>query len=115
MTGDAAIGIDLNSIDLQSLSRRIVDAARLAVAVHLYESVSQPAAHGVARDTTHAHGRHIRIGGAGPFVPDERGRGAKDGDHPQTRPATADRSRRPSIFFPDADGPAADDRRAGPR
>jgi len=97
MTGDAATGIDLGSIDLQALSRRIVEAARLAVAVHLYESAARPGS--CDGDRRHTNGRRIGIGGAGPVVLDRSGGCATDGEEPATPPATADLSRRPSIFF----------------
>ncbi len=116
MTGDAAIGIgiDLDSIDLQALSRRIVEAARLAVAAHLYESV-RGASHAAGDDTDQTNGRRIGIGGAGPYVSNRRDGSAKDGDNPAPPPATADRSRRPSIFFTGAEGPrpGPDHREAG--
>lgn len=101
MTGDAATGIDLGSFDLQALSRRIVEAARLAVAVHLYESAARPTS--CDGDRHHTNGRRIGIGGAGPFVLNQRGGSATDGESPATSPATADLSRRPSIFFTDGD------------
>lgn len=47
---------ELNS---ETLSQRIVQAARLAVSVHLFDSL---------RDTQH-FGRRIAIGGAGPVTP----------------------------------------------
>jgi hypothetical protein len=103
MTGDAAIEIDLASIELQALSRRIVEAARLAVAVHLYESAARPSS--CDGDRHHTNGRRIGIGGAGPFVLHQRGGSATDGENPATSSATADLSRRPSIFFNDGDAP----------
>ena len=115
MAGNAAIGIDLGSIDFEALSRRIVEAARLAVAAHLYESV-RPVTDQAGSDTDHTNGRRIGIGGAGPFVLNRRGGSATDGDHPATPPATADRSRRPSTFFTGAegdDGAAPGDQGAG--
>ena len=56
MAGEPAASV----IDTTSLGRRVVEAARLAVAVHLYESLSRNGSH---------YGRRIGIGGAGPFVP----------------------------------------------
>lgn len=45
---------------LQSLSQRIVQAARLAASVHLFESL---------RDTSQHFGRGIAVGAAGPVTP----------------------------------------------
>ena len=44
-------------IDMQTLAKRIVEAARLAASVHLYESLRQKSEH---------YGRRVMIGGAGP-------------------------------------------------
>ena len=65
MAGEQATGIDTST-----LGRRIVEAARLAVAVHLFESL--PA-------TSPNYGRRIGIGGAGPFVPGAGGGADVDG------------------------------------
>ena len=75
----------------RTLGERIVEAARLAVSVHLFESLAASSQH---------YGQHLAIGGAGPFAP-----------------ATADHSRRPSIFFPGAGrhSDADADGRAGPK
>jgi hypothetical protein len=45
------------TLDVQSLAQRIVEAARLAAAVHLYESLQHKSRH---------YGRRVTIGGAGP-------------------------------------------------
>jgi hypothetical protein len=94
MAGEVATGIDAST-----LGRRIVEAARLAVAVHLFESLSA---------TSENYGRRVGIGGAGPFVPgkDDEGGGsdspafrrphsrtgvqAKDGRTPHAAPPFAD-------------------------
>src|SRR5829696_23527 len=83
-------------IETQSLGARIVEAARLAVAVHLFESLSA---------TSSNYGRRIGIGGAGPFVPGAGGEGdvesfarthsragvpATDGDRAHAAPPFAD-------------------------
>ncbi len=75
--------------DGRTLGQRIVAAARLAVAVHLFESL--------AASTEH-YGQQMSIGGAGPFVP-----------------ATADRghSRRPFRIHGGGNGGRADDAGAG--
>lgn len=52
-------------IDMQTLARRIVEAARLAASVHLYESLQHKSEH---------YGRRVMIGGAGP---DTQGDGAE--------------------------------------
>ena len=53
-------------LDTRSLGERIVQAARLAVAVHLFESL--PAA-------SPNYGKHVSIGGAGPCAPATADRG----------------------------------------
>ena len=45
---------------LQNLGTRILEAARLAAAVHLFESLPQSSQH---------YGRRVGIGGAGPVTP----------------------------------------------
>ena len=49
-----------------TLGERIVAAARLAVAVHLFESLAAGSEH---------YGRQMSIGGAGPFAPATADRG----------------------------------------
>ncbi len=51
---------------LSNLGQRIVEAARLAAAVHLFESLSGSSEH---------YGRQMSIGGAGPFAPPTADRG----------------------------------------
>ena len=78
MAGEAA-----SVIDTTSLGRRVVEAARLAVAVHLFESLS-------AGGSSH-YGRRIGIGGAGPIVPGAGGADLHCSDRPHARagvPAT---------------------------
>ena len=50
------MGIE-TGIDMQTLAKRIVEAARLAASVHLYESLQHKSEH---------YGRRVMIGGAGP-------------------------------------------------
>ena len=64
-------GEQASAIDTSTLGRRIVEAARLAVAVHLFESLTA---------TSPNHGRRIGIGGAGPFVPGKGDEGETSGD-----------------------------------
>jgi hypothetical protein len=61
-------------MDTTSLGRRVVEAARLAVAVHLFESLSSNSSH---------YGRRIGIGGAGPFVPGAGGEADVEGFGPR--------------------------------
>ena len=90
-------------IDLQTLSRRIVEAARLAASVHLYESLPHKSEH---------YGRRVMIGGAGP---DTQGDGAENSsvaNHPGRTavvtddvpaahpPEAAGLSRRPPRYIP---------------
>jgi hypothetical protein len=56
MTGEANLELQA----LQNLGQRIVEAARLASAVHLFESLQHTSQH---------YGRRVGIGGAGPFTP----------------------------------------------
>jgi hypothetical protein len=56
MTGEANLELQA----LQNLGQRIVEAARLASAVHLFESL---------RNTSQHYGRRVGIGGAGPITP----------------------------------------------
>ena len=87
-------------IEIQPLGARIIQAARLAVAVHLFESLSATSSH----YSSH-YGRRIGIGGAGPFVPGAGGEGdvesfarthsragvpATDGDRAHAAPPLAD-------------------------
>ena len=60
------MGIE-TGIDMQTLARRIVEAARLAASVHLYESLHHK---------SELYGRRVMIGGAGP---DTQGDGAELG------------------------------------
>jgi hypothetical protein len=73
----------------KTLGERIVEAARLAAAVHLFESLASKSQH---------YGQQVVIGGAGP----------------RPAPATADRghSRRPFRIHEDADGSGDDARGA---
>ena len=76
------IGAELTVQDgMNTLAARVVEAARLAVAVHLFESLAASTGH---------YGRRFAIGGAGP----------------RQAPATADRAhpRRPFRIHADADG-----------
>ena len=67
----------------RTLGERIVEAARLAVSVHLFESLAASSQH---------YGQRLAIGGAGPFAP-----------------ATADRvhSRRPFRILDGDEGAAS--------
>ena len=56
MTGEAPT--ELRS--LQNLGMRVLEAARLAAAVHLFESLPHTSQH---------YGRRVGIGGAGPVTP----------------------------------------------
>ena len=90
-------------IETQSLGERIVEAARLAVAVHLFESLSESSSH---------YGRRIGIGGAGPFV-------AGAGDEGDVGSFRCTRSRA-GVQATDGDTahaapPFADDGEAGPK
>ena len=90
-------------IDMQTLARRIVEAARLAASVHLYESLQHKSEH---------YGRRVMIGGAGP---DTQGEGAElnsaanhpgrtavvtDDESAAHPPEAAGYSRRPPRFSP---------------
>ena len=74
-----------SEVETRTLGERIIEAARLAVAVHLFESLAASSQH---------YGQQHAIGGAGPFAP-----------------ATADRghSRRPSRISGDGVSWDADD------
>ena len=50
----------------KTLGERIVEAARLAVSAHLFESLAASSQH---------YGQHLAIGGAGPFAPATADRG----------------------------------------
>jgi hypothetical protein len=91
---------------LQTLGQRIFEAAHVAVAVHLFESLLQTSQH---------YGRRIGIGGAGPVSP---GGGADDSsavrrpsresvvtdDEPVAHsPGAAGNSRRPPQYSDGAD------------
>ena len=52
--------------DTRTLGERIVEAARLAVSVHLFESLAASSQH---------YGQRLAIGGAGPFAPATADRG----------------------------------------
>lgn len=56
------------SDELQNLGQRIIQAARLAVAVHLYESVAERTSHGgdAVRIASQLLRRRVETGGAGP-------------------------------------------------
>jgi hypothetical protein len=58
----------LVSDELQNLGQRIIQAARLAVAVHLYESVAERTSHGgdAVRIASQLLRRRVETGGAGP-------------------------------------------------
>ena len=99
MAGESATAADA---DISTLGRRIVEAARLAVAVHLYQSLG---------DTSANYGRRIGIGGAGPFVPGKDDEGdalTHDADafrRPHTRTGVqAKDGRTPHAAPPFADG-----------
>ena len=96
------MGIE-TGIDMQTLARRIVEAARLAASVHLYESLHHK---------SELYGRRVMIGGAGP---DTQGDGAEfnsAANHPGRTavvtedvpaahpPEAAGLSRRPPRFSP---------------
>ena len=65
----------MEQMDLESLGERIVKAARLAVAMHLYQAVAPDEQQDRGTDGRESDGRSIRqrvvIGGTGPRVVDE--------------------------------------------
>ena len=63
MAGEATIAAGMHG---KMLGERIVAAARLAVAAHLFESLAAG---------SKLYGRQLSIGGAGPFVPATADRG----------------------------------------
>ena len=71
-------GIELQT-QLQSLAQRIVEAARVAASVHLFESHGESSRH---------YGRRSGIGGAGPVPP--RDEAADSPAAPRQSPVTND-------------------------
>ena len=72
-------GLELQThlqVQLQTVAQRIVDAARLAAAMHLYQSLHHSSEH---------YGQRVAIGGAGPLTP-----GASEDSRLPTRPPRGD-------------------------
>ena len=70
----------MERFDLESLGQRIVQAAQLAVAMHLYQAVDPDGQHGRVDDGLEANGlqadrraprQRVVIGGTGPRVVDD--------------------------------------------
>jgi hypothetical protein len=94
-------------IETKSLGERIVEAARLAVAVHLFESLSDSSSHYGSQ-----YGRRIGIGGAGPYVPGAaEGRGVEPFGRTHLRAGVPATDGDPTHAAP----PLADDGEAGPK
>jgi hypothetical protein len=98
--------MEIETGKLQTIGQRIVEAARLASAVHLFESLRQASQH---------YGRRIGIGGAGPVSPADgaeetpparhllRETAVTDGEPVAHSPAAAGHSRRPAQYSDGAD------------
>ena len=87
-----AVEQGIGRYDLERLGERVVKAARLAVAVHLFESLwphaSDARAASPGSEQQRAIGQQVAIGGAGPYFVTE--------DEPPVLPPAAGRSTRPS-------------------